>query len=216
MGHYEYYFINLNGDLYLGSVMEKLGGFFDICISCLGWQGEDTIRLFVDSGLANEFERQTTKYVSEMTSLELVSYAAKKLDFKQKISPDVTIKFAKPYFIGQMIGYFQMKCGMRYGRIFDAISYKRLLELSTLYANLAPAEFAEILKRELADAPFKSHLKQHRKLCGLTQAELASRACVSVRAIQQYEQGVKDIRKASVDTVLRLSRVLQCSIEDLI
>ena len=34
--------------------------------------------------------------------------------------------------------------------------------------------------------------------------------------IQQYEQRQKDINKAQADTLLRLSRVLNCGVEDLV
>ena len=39
---------------------------------------------------------------------------------------------------------------------------------------------------------------------------------VSVRMIEQYEQGRKDINRASSATVLQLSRALGCRMEDLI
>ena len=48
------------------------------------------------------------------------------------------------------------------------------------------------------------------------QAELAKRSQVSLRSIQMYEQRNKDINKASAETVLRLSRVLGCTMEDLL
>ena len=51
---------------------------------------------------------------------------------------------------------------------------------------------------------------------GCTQAELAKRSQVSLRSIQMYEQRNKDINKASAETVLRLSRVLGCTMEDLL
>ena len=51
---------------------------------------------------------------------------------------------------------------------------------------------------------------------GCTQAELAERSGVSLRSIQMYEQRNKDINKASVDALYRISEVLGCSIESLI
>ena len=46
--------------------------------------------------------------------------------------------------------------------------------------------------------------------------KLAKRSQVSLRSIQMYEQRNKDINKASAETVLRLSRVLGCTMEDLL
>ena len=58
-------------------------------------------------------------------------------------------------------------------------------------------------------------LKRIRTAYGCTQSELAKRSGVSLRSIQMYEQRNKDINKASAETLLRLSRVLGCTMEDL-
>ena len=59
-------------------------------------------------------------------------------------------------------------------------------------------------------------MKRIRAAYGCTQAELARKSNVSLRSIQMYEQRNKDINKASVDTVYRLSKTLGCAMEDLI
>lgn len=51
-------------------------------------------------------------------------------------------------------------------------------------------------------------LKYWRESRGLTQAQLAKKTGMSIRVLQNLEQGVRDINKASVETVLRLSEAL--------
>lgn len=63
---------------------------------------------------------------------------------------------------------------------------------------------------------YKSSLKFFREQKGLTQAELAKKANVNLRTIQNYEQGGKDINKGTVLTVLRLSEALECDIYDIL
>ena len=46
--------------------------------------------------------------------------------------------------------------------------------------------------------------------------ELSKLSGVSLRSIQVYEQRNKDINKASLETVYRLSKALGCTVEDLI
>lgn len=46
--------------------------------------------------------------------------------------------------------------------------------------------------------------------------QLALMADVNIRTLQQYEIGNKDLRKASADTIYRLSKVLSCPMEELI
>lgn len=60
------------------------------------------------------------------------------------------------------------------------------------------------------------NLKDKRQAAGLSQSELGKAAGVNVRLIQDYEQGHKPINRAAAETICRLSKVLGCSMEDLI
>lgn len=53
-----------------------------------------------------------------------------------------------------------------------------------------------------------NRLKRYREDAGLTQAELAKRSGVNIRMIQKYEQGDRDLNKASGETLYRLATAL--------
>lgn len=57
-----------------------------------------------------------------------------------------------------------------------------------------------------------NNLQRWRKERGLSQSELAAKSGVSVRLIQHYEQGSKDINKAQVVTVLNLAEALDVDV----
>ncbi len=59
-------------------------------------------------------------------------------------------------------------------------------------------------------------LQEKRKAAGMSQAQLAGRAGLSVRTLQHYEQGLLDFNKAAAATVWRLARALGCQVEDLL
>ena len=59
---------------------------------------------------------------------------------------------------------------------------------------------------------FRSRLKYNREDKKMTQKELADRSGVSMRLIQAYEQGYKDINKAQVVTVLNLAEALDVDV----
>lgn len=61
-----------------------------------------------------------------------------------------------------------------------------------------------------------SSLKKIRKAKGITQKELAELSCSSLRMIQLYEQKQQDISKAETQTLLNISKVLGCSVNDLL
>ena len=61
-----------------------------------------------------------------------------------------------------------------------------------------------------------TNLKRIRGNTGLSQSGLADKSGVSIRMIQYYEQGVKDINKAAVLTVVKLADALGVDVRDLI
>ena len=61
-----------------------------------------------------------------------------------------------------------------------------------------------------------SNLKTIRENRDFSQAKLAEASGVSIRMIQYYEQGFKDINTAQAITVYKLAEALDCGMEDLI
>lgn len=59
-------------------------------------------------------------------------------------------------------------------------------------------------------------LQEIRKASGLSQSQLAEASGVNVRLIQDYEQGHKHINNAKAITLYKLSKALNCTMEDLI
>ncbi len=60
-----------------------------------------------------------------------------------------------------------------------------------------------------------TQLQQMRRLAGYSQRILAEKSGVSLRMIQQYEQGAKDINKATGTNLLALARASGCKMADL-
>ena len=61
-----------------------------------------------------------------------------------------------------------------------------------------------------------NNLQKIRKRAGLSQSQLAELSGVSLRMIQKYETGDRDINNASVITVLKLAKALNVKVEDLL
>ena len=59
-------------------------------------------------------------------------------------------------------------------------------------------------------------LKEKRMQWKLSQSQLAKASGVSLRMIQKYEQGDRDIKKAQAETVYQLAKALNCKMEELI
>lgn len=59
-------------------------------------------------------------------------------------------------------------------------------------------------------------LKEAREAAGLTQAELASFAGISLSLLRSYEQGQRSINEARAVVIHKLSRALGTSMEELL
>lgn len=60
------------------------------------------------------------------------------------------------------------------------------------------------------------NLQQRRQAARLSQSQLAKLAGVGVRVYQNYEQGVRDISKAQLSTLLRICKALNCKLSDIV
>lgn len=61
-----------------------------------------------------------------------------------------------------------------------------------------------------------SNLKKIRTEKGISQSELAKRSGVNFRMLQHYEQGVKNIDGAKIETLANIARVLNCGISEIL
>lgn len=59
-------------------------------------------------------------------------------------------------------------------------------------------------------------IKEFRQMKGLSQRDLSNLTGISIRTLQSYEQGARDLNKANIETLLALSKALDCKIEDLL
>ena len=58
-------------------------------------------------------------------------------------------------------------------------------------------------------------LKRQRERMGLSQSSLSRISGVSLKTIQAYEQGQKDLKRAKLETLNLFADILACKIEDL-
>lgn len=59
-------------------------------------------------------------------------------------------------------------------------------------------------------------LQNARQTAGMSQSQLARAAGISVRVLQDYERGARDISGAKLATLLKLCNTLHCELRDII
>ena len=204
-------------EIYLSKAQAVLGEAFDYAVNTCSISGENFIKQFIVSSVSKKMENGEPAYLAGKSGIELVKDIVAETTGKEltEVPPD-RLDRSVEYWIGWAIAYYQWWSGKKYGVIFKAFSFD---ELQKMYYTLHEADiskFADIADERMKELYPETNLKRIRMAYGCTQAELAKKSGVSLRSIQMYEQRNKDINKANADTLYRISKVLGCSMEDLI
>ncbi len=207
--------MNAYDAIYLDKAIRNVGNMLHDAVYEYGEDGGQFLQMFLQSGIAEQIESGNPKYVAGRSGAELYADVVEVVRKEEAEFLKIeTMSRSDVYWTGWILAYYQWYSGRSFRDILDAIPYEELLGR---YDTLHEADVQKAL--DVLDAHMEqkeSKLKTVRKCCGLTQEELAVRSGVSLNTIRAYERKAKDIRKAQMDIVLRLTDGLQCRIEDIL
>jgi len=204
-------------ETYLSKAQAALGDAFDYAINACSISGDDFVKLFTASSISKRMENGEAAYLAGKSGIDIASdvmfeATGKHLDTE----PQEHFGRSREYWIGWAICYYQWYSARSFSDIFEVFSFE---DLQNMYYTLHEADiskFADIADERIRDHFKETNLKRIRSSYGCTQADLAKRSGVSLRSIQMYEQRNKDINKASAESLYRISKVLGCTVEDLL
>ena len=204
-------------EMYLSKAQAALGDAFDYAINTCRIPGDDFIKLFTVSSISKRIENGEPAYLAGKSGIDIASDVMFEATGKHPdTEPQEHFGRSREYWIGWAICYYQWYSGRSFSDIFEVFSFD---DLQNMYYTLHEADitkFASIADERIHDHFKETNLKRIRSSYGCTQAELAKRSRVSLRSIQMYEQRNKDVNKASAVSLYRISKVLGCTIEDLL
>lgn len=200
--------IHAYNEIYLDDAMCTLAELFSYVRGAR--QVDELFQQFVMSGIAHQFGKGNPRYLnmpSQVLFNEIMG------DSMPLIYPR-GLGRSKEYWCGYVLAYYQWYTGLSFERIGTYLAPSRILDM---YHPLHEADISKfvdvansiVLKKE-------TNLARYRKNAYLSQIQLSRYSEVSLRSIQLYEQRQLSINTAPANKLLRLSRVLGCSIEDLL
>ena len=204
-------------ETYLNKAQAALGDAFDYAINTCGIPGEDFIKLFTASSVSKRIENGEPAILVGKSGIEIASDILFETTGKHsEPEPQEHFGRSREYWIGWAVCYYQWFSARSFSDIFTVLSFD---DLQNMYYTLHEADITKFA--DIADELIRNHfkdtnLKRIRTAYGCTQYELAKLSGVSLRSIQMYEQRNKDINKASVESLYRISKVFGCTIEDLL
>ena len=204
-------------EIYLSKAQSVLGDAFDYAVNTCGISGNDFVKLFIASSVCNRMENGEPACLAGKSGIEIVRDIVVETKEKElRTEPQEHFGRSGEYWIGWAVAYYQWYSDRKYRDIFQVISFE---DLRRMYFTLHEADitkFVDIVDSRMKEYFSETNLKRIRTVYGCTQAELSERSGISLRSIQMYEQRNKNINKASAEALYRLSKVLGCTIEDLL
>jgi DNA-binding XRE family transcriptional regulator len=201
----------------LGKAQITLASMIDCVVNVYGIELKRFYSMFLNSEISSAFSRGDSGTVAGKSGREL-AYTILSDSY-----PEIEVKISyenhgrsKEYWIGWALAYYQWYSGLSFKKINEMVDISEVEKLYAVCHEMDIEQFVERIEMIRGAGQAESALKRLRAYAGLSQRELAERSGIPLRTIQQYEQGQKDIAHARADSILRLSKELYCSPEELI
>jgi len=203
-------------EIYLQDAAETLGAMMDFGSNALDAGPVETYRRFIKSGIADEFANGNPKYLAGKSGTELALESFEATGKPISAFPqDYMIYYGPEYWAGWAVAQLQWATGKSFRQLENGpMSIQRILRMYHPYHEADISKFIRDAKMILESAP--NPLKRKRKLCHMTQIELAESSGVSLRMIRSYEQNYNSFLTAGFGSVSKLTEALHCKAEDLL
>lgn len=209
--------IHAYSELYLNDAKQNLAECFNYAMKDCKFEADFFSKLFVQSGYGDRFERGNPAIIAGMSGIELaqkvISYAYPDYTFPERRFSE---ERSNVYWAGWALAEYQWATSKRFKVIFSKVTLSEIISMYSVYHEMDIGHFIEDMNHKYYASQQETRLKTIRENRGISQAELANFSGVKLRSIQMYEQKVNNIDKAQAGTVYKLSRVLGCTIEDLL
>lgn len=204
-------------EAYLESAQRTLGEAVDFAVLTLGLEPDTFAAAFCVSAYSKRFGKGEPALIVGMTGCELARRILDSVRMAYPNGPDTLYQDKSPeYWAGWALAFAQWQTAESFSAILQALPLSKIIEMYPTFHEMDVLHFSDFVSKELARVHPHTRLREKRENCGLSQAGLAAASGVSLRQIQLFEQRQRDINKTSAATLLRLSKVLSCRMEDLL
>lgn len=202
-------------ELYLGKARMTLAWMFDYAVNGCRIEIEDYYRMFLMSSYVRRFEIGHCSVVAGLSGVELAQRVILEHDEQAELpDPVFSLERSPEYWLGFYLSYYQWYNNLKFEQITSKVTIRDILLMYRKYHEMDVMHFVAALD-EMRQERQVARLQEYRKRICLSQRELAEKADVPLRTIQQYEQKQKNINHARVDYVMRLAQALYCRPDDL-
>lgn len=173
-------------------------------------QADILFRDFVMSGIAHQFGRGNPRYINMPSQALFYEIVGTRMPL---ICP-IGMGRSPQYWCGFVLAYYQWYTGLSFEQIGRKLPPSQIMRMYYPLHEADLQKFVDVANKIVFQK--ETNLARYRKNAGLSQIDLSRYSDVSLRSIQLYEQRQLNINTAPANKLLKLSRVLGCTIEDLL
>lgn len=202
--------------VYLDAARKNMARMLDFAVYDMNYSLRQFYTWFLDSNVAQRFGEGDFTLLVGMSGVELTYEVLDKMQVPyQRKKPLYSADRSEEYWTGWALAYYQWETSLTFREIDHYVPITEICELYFPYHEMDIRQFTDKMNELYCEAKKGTNLKILRKYAGMSQRELAELSGVPLRTIQQYEQQQKNINKAQVEYLVRLSQTLCCEITDL-
>ena len=168
---------------------------------------------FLYSKISKQFERGESTVTVGKSGVELALEVIGDEKLASKYRP--AANRTPEYWCGWALAYFQWYSNLSFRDINNVVPISEIMAMYSPYHEMDISQFCDKMREIYNNRKEDTNLKRFRLNAGLSQSELAEISDISVRTIQQYEQKQKNINAAKAETVVKLAKALNISVEKL-
>ena len=204
-------------DGYLDDAQDILGQMMDYAINNCKMDGDVYFRMFLASGIAEQFERGNPKYFAGMTGGEIVKEVVlqqKGVELSQKEEYDLDKSPA--YWCGWILAYYQWKTCRSFKRIHQFLSIKDILCMYPTHHEADEEYSVESFNQIYERTHSHTYLKDIMDALGITIEELSERTEISMSELKMLANDIEKMRYVDATKLYILATALRCSMDELI
>lgn len=202
--------IHAYNEIYVNDAMQTLAELFSYVNN--ENEADELFHYFINSKVSIHFSKGNPKYIN------MPSQALFKEIVKDNMELTISDSFSRSplYWCGFVLAFYQWHSNLSFKEIASKLLPSKIISMYNPLHEASIFKFVDVANDIMFANSCETNLSLKRKNSSLSQSQLAKLSGVSLRAIQLYEQRKLDINMANAIKLYKLSKVLNCKIEDLL
>ncbi len=200
---------------YVTLAQNILGHAVDYAVITLGIEPDEFASAFAVSSCSKQFAKGNPSFVAGGNGCELVRETLNEVGYPYPdMDDEMYLDKSREYWAGWALAYYQWYSDLSFMEIFSSVALSEIIKMYEPYHEMDILQYVSAMDERLKMP--QTRLRRKREIANLSQSELSVLSEVPLRQIQLFEQRKRKINNTAAITLYKLSKALNCRMDDLI